>query len=239
MVMSSLKNIEGKEKAFRVLELFNKIAPVYDLLNDIISMKQHRRWKNIAIDQLEIKKGDRILDLCCGSGDITLLILKKFPEGVNITAVDFSASMLEVAEKRLKKYKCIDIIRADAMKLPFEDGFFDKIIISFGLRNLENIFDGLNEMKRVLKTGGHIVNIDFGKPEIPVFKALFWFYFCFFVPLTGKIFDKFSEYAYLPESIATFPPPAQLIKIMSELDFKNPQNRTFFMGFVAVQKATK
>lgn len=222
-----------------VVKIFNTIAPVYDLINQIMSFGMHLKWKNIAIDQLEMQKGDKILDLCCGSGDITALILEKAPEKLEIYSVDFSSEMLKLAENRFKVNPEVKIIQADALQLPFEESFFDRVIISFGLRNLESYSEGLAGIYRVLKNGGVYVNIDFGKPDLPLISTLFNFYFHYFVPVLGLIFKKFKQYAYLPDSIDKFPSPGQLLKLMKEQGFVEVTNKDIFWGFVAVQKGVK
>ncbi len=231
--------LETKEKPTLVLELFNKIAPVYDLLNNIMSMGLHKRWKSIAVDMLEINPGDKVLDLCCGSGDIADLIAAKSSIRIEVKAVDFSENMLEIARKRLNHLAQVEVLHADAMNLPYEDDTFDSVIISFGLRNLKDITDALKEMNRVLNSSGKLVVIDFGKPDNFCVKALFDLYFDIFVPLLGKMFRNYSAYAYLPDSIKEYPSSEALISIMKEVGFSNAFNKNLFMGFVSIQKAVK
>ena len=230
---------EFRDKSSLVQELFNKIAPVYDLLNDIMSLGQHKRWKGLAVEMLHIQNGNDILDLCCGSGDITRLILDKYPENIYIKSVDFSDNMLKIARKKLAGFDQVEILQADAMRLPFENNSFDRIIISFGLRNLKNIDDALTEISRILKKEGKLVVIDFGKPESLLFKMLFNLYFDIFVPVLGKIFKNHAEYSYLPASIKEYPSPASLMNKMKEAGFSKTFNKNLFMGFVAIQNAIK
>lgn len=231
--------VNKQNKSVIVRNLFDNIAPVYDLLNNIISFGLHKRWKKQAIAFLEIKEGDKVLDLCCGSGDMTKLILDEKIKNINITATDFSSKMLDQARKRFDKTSLVNIIQADAMNLPFVDNSFDCIIISFGLRNLESIPDGLIEMKRVLKKGGRLVSIDFGKPKSPLFKLMFNLYFNIFVPIFGLLFKKFEEYSYLPSSIKNFPSPSSLVTLLVELEYKKAFYKDLFMGFVSMQSACK
>ncbi|MEW5822314.1 MAG: bifunctional demethylmenaquinone methyltransferase/2-methoxy-6-polyprenyl-1,4-benzoquinol methylase UbiE [Cyanobacteriota bacterium] len=230
---------EKQEKSDIVRTLFDKIAPVYDLLNDIISLKQHKRWKKEAINIIDIKTGDKILDLCCGSGDVSQLIMENSPDNIEIFAVDFSESMIEKAHEKLQNFNNVKIICADAMSLPFEKESFDCIIISFGFRNLENLSKSLLEMNRVLKPGGTMVILDFGKPEKYVFKVIFDIYFNTCVPIIGKIFNNYNEYAYLPASIKIYPSPSSLIELISEAGFINVSNKDCFFGFVSIQKGIK
>lgn len=228
-----------KEKSVIVKRLFNDIAPVYDLLNNIISFGLHKKWKKVAVNQLKLKSGDRVLDLCCGSGDITLLMLDKKLSEMDFYAVDFSEKMINIAQKRLPQNSNVTLLESDAMNLPFDEAYFDHIIISFGLRNLENIPMAMLEMSRVLKKGGNIVNIDFGKPSNPVIKMIYNIYFGSIVPMFGKFFNKEAEYTYLPDSIKTFPSPCELTELFKENGFSISTNINLFMGFVAVQNSYK
>ena len=230
---------ERAEKALLVQNLFNKIAPIYDLVNSIISFGMHKHWKEEAVSFLDISDGDKILDLCCGSGDISGIIAKNYDYIAEIKAVDFSESMLEIAEKKLKNYNKIELMCADAMNLPFCDGYFDCVIISFGLRNLENLNNGLKEINRVLKKSGRFVCLDFGKPEHSFCRYLFENYFDFFVPVLGFIFKSFPEYVYLPDSIRNYPEPSLLMRYMEEAGFCETCNYNRFMGFVSIQTACK
>lgn len=232
-----MKSFNQNDKPALVQKIFNNIAPVYDLLNDIISFGLHKKWKSIAIDQLCLKPGDKVLDLCCGSGDISVLILEKMLPDIEITAVDFSPNMLKIAEKRLINYSQVIFVEADALNLPFNDNCFDRVIISFGLRNLANLTDGLKEINRVLKPTGTFVSLDFRKPQNVVIKILFNIYFNYFVPMLGKRFNKYCEYTYLTDSIKEFPQPVTLLGLMSESGFCNAENTNLFWGFIAIQKA--
>lgn len=240
MVNPNFKNDDKEQKkSLLVKNLFDNIAPIYDLLNNIISLGLHKKWKSFAVDLLEIKETDKVLDLCCGTGDMTQLILVKNYASIDITAVDFSSKMLDQARKRFKNYSNVNIIQADAMNLPFDDDSFDCIIISFGLRNLENIPEGLKEIKRVLRKDGRLVNIDFGKPDSFFLNLLFSIYFGMLIPAYGLLFKKFDEYAYLPSSIKTFPSPAKIVEILESLEYKNSFYKDLFMGFASVQKSYK
>lgn len=227
------------EKSDFVKELFNNIAPCYDLLNFIISTGKHKQWKIIAINQLELQNNDIVMDLCTGTADIALAILQKNIPDNNLYAIDFSTNMLNIAKDKLKNYPNTHIIEADALNLPFENNYFDKIIVSFGIRNLNSIDSGFNEIFRVLKPSGIFVNIDFGKPKKTLPKTIFKLYFDIIVPIIGFLFKKRKEYSYLTDSIKTFPPPAVLADKLTATGFKNVTITNCFEGFVSIQKAEK
>lgn len=234
-----MENSIPQTKSKKVLEIFNDIAPVYDLLNNIMSWGMHMFWKKQSIKSLTFNKGDKVLDLCCGSGDISEILLELNIPELKIYAVDFSPEMLKKAQNRFENISQIEFLLADAMKLPFENDYFDKIIISFGLRNLESIEQALIEFKRVLNKSGQFMNIDFGKPHNGLFKFLFKIYFHYYVPILGKFFKQYTGYNYLPSSIDNFPSPDTLVSMMQENGFENASNTNLFMGFVAFQKANK
>ena len=239
MVKNNLLSQEKQDKAVFVKSLFNKIAPVYDLLNNAISLGLHKRWKQIAVDVMNVSENDKVLDLCCGSGDMTGLILSKNLDGLEIKAVDFSSEMLEIAKRRFNSRSEIEIIQADALALPFADASFDHVVISFGLRNLKCIDSGYKEIMRVLKPSGNVVNLDFGKPDFIIICIMFNVYFKFFVPIITKLFNNYSEYRYLSDSIKLFPSPDQLVASMQQAGFLKVVNRNLFFGFVAAQVGYK
>ncbi|MGD9579942.1 MAG: bifunctional demethylmenaquinone methyltransferase/2-methoxy-6-polyprenyl-1,4-benzoquinol methylase UbiE [Vampirovibrionia bacterium] len=239
MVSNRLLSLNQENKPVYVRSLFNKIAPIYDLLNDIMSLGLHKGWKKQAIQSLGIKNGNNVLDLCCGSGDISALILSDFTDDVVINAVDFSDEMLSIAKAKHGSFSNIIFTQADALSLPFEDHSFDNVIISFGLRNLASIESGYKEIYRVLKPGGCFVNLDFGKPSFFLINIIFNVYFSFFVPILAKIFNNYSEYVYLSDSIKLFPAPGRLVVMMQEAGFVKVFNKSLFSGFVAFQTGYK
>ena len=227
------------KKPADILKMFDAIAGKYDFLNNIISLGTHKFVKNSAISAVPLQEGMEILDLCTGTGDIAILISKKFKKQVSITGVDFSEKMLNIARKRAKKHENIKFIRSDALNLPFEDNSLDAVFISFGLRNLKDLNEGIFEMKRVVKPGGFVVNLDTGKPK-GLIGTLFRFYFFNIVPFLGKICcGNFSAYRYLPESADKFPCQEKLVKAFEQAGFREVRNCNFLFGAMAQQVAKK
>ena len=152
-----------ERRAARVNELFDSIAPRYDLINDLQSFGLHRYWKRRLVGLAGLRAGQKALDLCCGTGDI---VLKLAASEAMIVGADFSAAMLEQAQQRILKAKSGNMLlaQADALRLPFADSQFDVVSISYGLRNLADFEGGLGEMTRVLRPGGTLLVLDFGKP---------------------------------------------------------------------------
>nr|KJB15589.1 hypothetical protein B456_002G186100 [Gossypium raimondii] len=158
-------------------QLFNRIAPVYDNLNDLLSLGQHRIWKRMAVSWSGAKTGDSLLDLCCGSGDLTFLMSEKAGADGKVIGLDFSKEQLSIASSRqylLSKacYNNIEWVEGDALDLPFSNGYFDAITMGYGLRNVVDKRRAMQEMFRVLKPGSRVSILDFNKSMQP-FTALF------------------------------------------------------------------
>ncbi|KAL8137979.1 hypothetical protein V2J09_003980 [Rumex salicifolius] len=186
--------------------LFNRIAPVYDNLNDLLSLGQHRVWKRMAVSWSGAKNGDCVLDLCCGSGDLAFLMSEKVGLDGKVIGLDFSRDQLMVASSKQQSksknlYRNIEWIEGDALDLPFSDGYFDAITIGYGLRNVVDRDLAIKEVFRVLKPGSKLSVLDFNKPTQP-FAAMIqgWMIDNVVVPTAGG-FGLAHEYEYLKTSI--------------------------------------
>lgn len=240
--MRSEKSNFSKEPQF-IKNLFNSISNNYDKLNDVMSFGLHRKIKQSIIGQItnyepfnrSTIQSFTFLDLCTGTGDLAGILKEKYPQA-KIIGVDFSKNMLEIANK---KHPDIEFIEADCINLPFEDESFDLCIISFGLRNIENMEKALTEIFRVMKKGGVFINIDLGKPN-KFFSIFLKPYMYLWVALLGKIFhgDE-TPYKYLAASNEDFPPQNRLIKIFKETGFSDVKNKNYLFGQVASQTARK
>jgi len=239
-----------EEKADYVLKQFDRIAKRYDLANDTISLGMHRLWKDAAIKGLDIAPGRKYLDVCCGTGDLTLRIADNLSPAGEIVGLDFSTNMLELAHLRLRKAKAqslsrkiwptVDFMEGDAQMLPFSDNYFDGAVMSFGLRNLTSLEKGLSEMTRVVKPGGKVVNLDLGRPTHWLFKPIYYFYFRHIVPIIGQLLQNdVQAYTYLPHSLDTYPAPAGITKLFKEAGLKNVQYFPLSMESVALHIGTK
>lgn len=203
--MSNKYYVAGKERSERVEDLFAAIAPRYDLINDLQSFGLHRSWKRRFVRLADPKPGEKALDLCCGTGDVAFALAGA---GCAVNGLDFSAPMLNVAEERAARSDGAKpkFLRGDAQTIPFPDNSFDIVTISYGLRNLASWKKGLSEMLRVAKPGGRLLVLDFGKPDNALWRALYFAYLRWFVPLFGKIFCGDSQtHAYILESLQHYP----------------------------------
>lgn len=227
-----------KQKAKYVETIFDSAAPVYDLMNKVISLGMHKLWLNDSINMLNISPGDTILDGCCGTADVAMELAKKVGPTGKVFASDFSEGMLLKGVEKISRDPSVNgnirTARADTMYLPFKSDSFDAVTVAYGIRNLGNIEKGLREIRRVLKKGGRFGCLDLATPNIPVYSHLYHFYFFKMVPLIGKLVaGNRDPYAYLPESLRTFLVQEELKAKMEEVGFVNVRYKNFAGGAVA------
>jgi demethylmenaquinone methyltransferase/2-methoxy-6-polyprenyl-1,4-benzoquinol methylase len=228
----------GEQRAAKVNDLFAAIARRYDLLNDLQSFGLHRRWKRRAVELAAVQSGHRALDLCCGTGDLALALARR---GAEVTGVDFSPAMLEIAEARNKirdpksETRNPTFIQGDAQQLPFPDASFDIVTVGYGLRNLANWEKGLDEMHRVARPGARLVVLDFGKPANALWRAIYFGHLRCSVPLIGRLFcGNADAYAYILESLKHYPAQLAVAEKMRELKLVNVRVINFLGGAMAI-----
>lgn len=236
----------ANDKAEYVLKQFDRIAASYDLTNDVISLGMHRLWKRAAMEALSLKPGGTYLDVCCGTGDLALSIALQLKSGGRVVGIDFSQNMLDLAKRRGEAIAAsqanlaqIEWLKGDAEQLPFADRSFDGAIISFGLRNLTSLKQGLGEMARVVKSDGRVVNLDLGHPQAPLFTPLYHLYFEKFVPLLGDLIagDR-TAYTYLPSSLRAYPKPEGISQLFADAGLIDITHQALALGSVALHKGT-
>jgi demethylmenaquinone methyltransferase/2-methoxy-6-polyprenyl-1,4-benzoquinol methylase len=206
---------DEKEAAAHVREMFGRIAPRYDLLNHLLSLDVDKVWRRRVAKRFTAilhNPAARVLDLCCGTGDLALAFRKEAPAGAEIVGSDFVPEMLVRARaKAAASGAGVMFVEADALSLPFGDESFDLVSCSFGFRNLANYERGMLEIFRVLKPGGVAAILEFAEPRGKLFGSLYRFYFRRVLPrLGGLISDNGSAYTYLPSSVSKFPTPEAL-----------------------------
>jgi demethylmenaquinone methyltransferase/2-methoxy-6-polyprenyl-1,4-benzoquinol methylase len=232
----------GEQRAARVGELFAAIARRYDLINDIQSFGLHRLWKRRVIGLARPQPSERALDLCCGTGDLTLALAKR---GAHVTGLDFSEAMLQVAKEKSARFKQrskskIEFIRGDALQIPFPDNSFDVLTIGYGLRNLADLDAGLRDMWRVTKPGGRLVALEFGKPANPAWRGIYFSYLKFLLPVFGKIFcGNSAAYAYILESLNHYPSQPAVAAKMTEHGWRNVRVLNLIGGVMSIHSAEK
>jgi demethylmenaquinone methyltransferase/2-methoxy-6-polyprenyl-1,4-benzoquinol methylase len=237
----------GDQRAAKVHELFGTIAPRYDLMNDLQSFGLHRYWKQRVIDFARPQPGMRVLDICCGTGDIALAMAKR---GAEVVGLDFTLEMLAVAQTKIARtsYNPTSAsitqtpfyLRGDAQKLPFPDCSFDALTVGYGLRNLADWQIGLSEMSRVAKPGGRLVVLDFGKPDNTLWRGLYENYLKLFVPLLGLIFcGNASAYSYILESLKHYPAQKGVAEKMRALGLTDVRILNLLGGAMSINYGEK
>lgn len=237
-------------KGEQVEQMFDSIAPAYDFMNTAMAFGLHRHWRDKALKeltgQLEAAGAVRpnILDLACGTGDVTLRLAAMLSQAT-ITGADLSRGMLDVAQKKSDKLPAADRTRisfrqADALALSFATGSFDAVTIAYGVRNFENLRAGYAEMLRVLRPGGTLCVIELCEPHNPIMRLGYKFYSRTLIPLVGRMVSRDRRaYTYLPESIAACPQRRSMTSLMEQTGFTQCRWRTLFPGVCCIYTAVK
>ncbi|QSE97673.1 bifunctional demethylmenaquinone methyltransferase/2-methoxy-6-polyprenyl-1,4-benzoquinol methylase UbiE [Fulvivirga lutea] len=224
----------GKKQ--QVAEMFNNISKKYDFLNHFLSLGIDILWRKKAIKYLKKDQPKYILDIATGTGDFAIEALALKPE--KVVGVDISEGMLTVGKEKMKRRgldNIIDLQLGDSEKLLFEDNTFDAIIVSFGVRNFEDLEKGLKDMNRVLKKGGKAVILEFSKPTKFPFKQLYNFYFKAILPKIGRLISKDSSaYTYLPESVDAFPDGDKFLRVLENAGFKDNKCKPLTFGISSI-----
>jgi demethylmenaquinone methyltransferase/2-methoxy-6-polyprenyl-1,4-benzoquinol methylase len=207
---------DSAQFADQVNLMFDRVAARYDLLNTLMSAGLHHRWRERAADQAGLRPGDSALDVCCGTGDLTLELASRLAPGGSVVGCDFSEPMLDLAREKTASRGAAGVRFewADALQLPYDAGRFDAVTVGFGLRNFADRDRGLREMARVLRPGGKLVVLEFTRPMRPPFSTFYSLWFDRLAPVLGRISDDPEAYAYLAESVRTFPGPRGLAERM-------------------------
>jgi demethylmenaquinone methyltransferase/2-methoxy-6-polyprenyl-1,4-benzoquinol methylase len=216
----------GRLNAEGVRGMFDRIAPVYDAMNRIMTAGLDRSWRRLAVEAV-VGPGDRVLDACCGTGDLALAAER---EGGHVTGLDFSPRMLERARR---KSATVEWVEGDLLALPFPDGGFDAATVGFGVRNVDDLERALGELRRVLRPGGRLAILEITQPR-GLLRPFFRLWFDVLVPLAGKILPGGKAYTYLPASVRRFPGPEDLAALMRARGFEDVRFRRLAGGIVAL-----
>jgi demethylmenaquinone methyltransferase/2-methoxy-6-polyprenyl-1,4-benzoquinol methylase len=209
-----------------VRTMFDRIAPVYDAMNRAMTLGLDRKWRRLTAEAV-VTPGARVLDACCGTGDLALADARV---GGRVTGVDFSREMLARAERKAPEF---DWVQADAAALPFPEGSFEAVTVGFGIRNLADLEGGLRELARVLVPGGRLGCLEITRPR-GVLRPFFRLWFDGLVPVAGKVLPGGAAYSYLPASVRRFPGPEDLATAMEGAGFAGVGWRLLGGGIVAL-----
>ncbi|AEB27397.1 Ubiquinone/menaquinone biosynthesis methyltransferase UbiE [Francisella cf. novicida Fx1] len=230
--------VPWEEKQKKVAGVFHSVAAKYDLMNDLMSFGIHRIWKKQTIAKSGVRKGDNVLDLAGGTGDLAYKFCQMVGQQGKVILSDINSSMLEIGKEKLTNKGCvgnIEYVQANAECLPFPDNYFDCITISFGLRNVTDKEKALASMCRVLKPGGRLLVLEFSKPIIPLLSKVYDEYSFKALPFLGKIITQDAEsYKYLAESIRKHPDQQTLKQMMYDAGFDNVEYQNMTGGIVAL-----
>ena len=236
------ETVPEAEKAGKVQNVFTSVASKYDIMNDVMSVGIHRIWKEAMMDWLAPRPGQRLLDVAGGTGDISFKFLKRAGSG-HATVLDITENMLIEGRKRAETDQILDSldwIVGDAMSLPFADNSFDVYTISFGIRNVTQPQEALNEAFRILRPGGRLMVLEFSQIPVPLAQKAYDFYSFNVIPTMGKLItNDRSSYQYLVESIRKFPDQETFLSMVQHAGFKNSSYRNLSLGIAALHSGWK
>jgi demethylmenaquinone methyltransferase/2-methoxy-6-polyprenyl-1,4-benzoquinol methylase len=236
-----VQNLYPMEKKERIQSMFNDISGRYDFLNHFLSLGVDYNWRTKFVRQLARYKPVNVLDVATGTGDLAVLIATKLP--AHVTGIDIAVKMLEIANQKAVQRELqqkLTFMEGDAEVLPFPDEFFDAVTVAFGVRNFEHLEKGLTEMKRVMKTGGMMMILEFSHPSSFPWKQLYKFYSRTMIPLIGRMVSRNKQaYSYLPESVSAFPSGNEFVEIMQNTGMKNVSQRVLTFGIATLYSGAK
>jgi demethylmenaquinone methyltransferase/2-methoxy-6-polyprenyl-1,4-benzoquinol methylase len=221
--------------------MFDRVASNYDALNSVMTAGLHHRWRERAAAQTELRPGDSALDICCGTGDLTLELSRRVTPDGHVIGSDFSEPMLDLAREKAagRQAAGVRFEWADALQLPYDGGRFDAVTVGFGVRNLADLDRGLSEMARVLKPGGRAVILEITQPTRPPLSIFYSLWFDRIVPLLGSFSSDPEAYSYLPESVRSFPSPLGLAEKMDAAGFARIRYTVLAGGIIAIHSGVK
>jgi demethylmenaquinone methyltransferase/2-methoxy-6-polyprenyl-1,4-benzoquinol methylase len=220
----------------QVRAMFDRIARVYDLMNSVMTAGLHHAWRRRAADLAQVAPGDRVLDVATGTGDLAIELARRVGAGGEVVGTDFSEEMLAHARTKAPD---IRFEWGNALELAYADGEFAAATVGFGARNFSDLQQGLSEMARVVRPGGHVVILEITTPQRPPLSTFFSLWFDRLVPLIGKIAGDSDAYDYLPNSVKRFPEPAGLAAVMERAGLEQIRWVLTAGGIIALHVGTK
>ena len=225
--------------AEQVRGMFDRIASVYDLMNTAMTAGLHHRWRARAVERVSLRPGDVALDVCCGTGDLTLELARAVAPGGRVVGCDFSERMLELARAKAGGFDSVSFELADALELPYDDASFDAVTVGFGVRNLSDPGRGIEEMARVARPGGGVVVLEITQPRRPPLSTFYSLWFDRLVPRLGALAGDAGAYTYLPESVRRFPTPESLAGLMAGAGLVEVRYLLLAGGVIAIHSGVR
>jgi demethylmenaquinone methyltransferase/2-methoxy-6-polyprenyl-1,4-benzoquinol methylase len=221
--------------------MFDRVAARYDVLNSVMTAGLHHRWRERAADRAELAPGDAALDVCCGTGDLTLELARRVAPDGHVVGCDFSEPMLDLAREKVAASGApgARFEWADALQLPYDADRFDAVTVGFGVRNLADLDRGLREMARVLRPGGRLVILEITQPARPPLSTFYSLWFDRIVPMLGNLSGDPEAYAYLPESVRSFPDPHGLAAKMGAAGLQRIRYTVLAGGIIAIHSGVR
>jgi demethylmenaquinone methyltransferase/2-methoxy-6-polyprenyl-1,4-benzoquinol methylase len=230
------------KKKQQVAQMFDKIAGRYDFLNRFLSAGIDVGWRKKAIKELRTLKPQNVLDIATGTGDVAILTHQLLKPN-KIVGIDISEGMLDLGKKKIEKLQLtnkIELLAGDSENIKFNDNYFDAATVAFGVRNFENLEQGLDEILRVIKPGGKLVVLEFSKPKQKLFKGLYNLYMQNIAPAVVSVFSKNKKaYKYLNDSVQQFPEGKDFLDILSTVGFKNTYSKELTFGICSIYCGSK
>ena len=237
---SGIPSRETDQFATQVRGMFDRIAGVYDLMNTAMTAGLHHRWRERAADRAEVGPGDRVLDVCCGTGDFAFELARRVEPGGEVVGCDFSEPMLDLARgKARERGSAVRFEWADALALSYEDASFDAVTVGFGVRNFADVDRGLAELSRVLRPGGRLVILEITQPTRPPLSTFYSLWFDRIVPRLGTLAGDRDAYTYLPESVKRFPSPEGLAARMDAAGLEGIRWTVLAGGIIAIHSGRR
>lgn len=235
--------VPEQDKVLWVRRHFNTVAEKYDFMNTLLSFGIHYAWKRASVRMMHLKEGDRVIDVCGGTADLSLMASRYIGPTGRIALYDINWAMMVTGRPKVQASEAkgrVEFIQGDAEKIAFADNSFEGAMVGFGIRNLTHMVEGFREMYRVLKPGGTFMCLEFSEPRTRWFKALYDFYSFYIMPVVGKILGGSRHaYTYLPESIRLFPGPDELKATLESIGFHSVHYRRFTNGIAVVHIGKK
>jgi demethylmenaquinone methyltransferase/2-methoxy-6-polyprenyl-1,4-benzoquinol methylase len=237
------ERIRAREKTERVRRHFDSVAHVYDFMNSLLSFGIHHAWKRESVRALALRPGDRVLDVCGGTGDLAILAAQRVGPRGRVVIYDINRAMIEAGLPKVRGGPLENRIRhaqGDAEQIAFPGESFDAAMVGFGIRNVTRMRQGFAEMHRVLKPGGRLMCLEFSRPVWPVFRFLYDTYSFYAMPFLGDLIaGSRKAYMHLPESIRMFPLPEELAEMLRGVGFSRVDYRRFTNGIAVAHLAVK